>query len=632
MAVERSVSFKGGESERMISIRASPPDKEKDASTRPVSINSKEMDNLSDDSIERIRKPTFFNPQSPKHVLAVKLAVYKSLRTRRKLADCAVLAEQSWWKLLDFAELKNSSISFFDIEKHESAISRWSRARTRAAKVGKGLSKNDKAQKLALQHWLEAIDPQHRYGHNLHLYYPQWLESKSREPFFYWLDIGEGKEANLENCPRSKLQQQCIKYLGPMERKTYEVVVKEGKLLYKESGELLHTTKDAKWIFVLSTSKSLYVGKKMKGKFQHSSFLAGGVATAAGRLVVDGGVLKAVWPHSGHYRPTEESFKDFLSFLRENNVDLTDVKETSPMDEEDRVLYKQGSCIHRRNNSSDEDLSHAVNDLEIEEVQNLTPENTISVDEKTSSVLEQQKPRQLSNFCRKLTNLKESERSGLVERLNSTEKLFSESCRTRPRGTMAIRNSRRSKPHDARNNGLTSRYLILPYSYFGFRIMDLGWRLWHFHHKKNPIPQRTVHGTTIEILWIIFPSLILMLIAIPSFALLFAMADVVAGGKCFVGGGSRESSEPSEIGLSNENMFDEEQEGNDAEKIPDETIMEMINSKQGITSYQLGSQVSRKWTTGAGPRSSCVRDCPSELQFRARTHSFPPRKGNHWPR
>lgn len=39
------------------------------------------------------------------------------------------------WKLLDFAELKRSSISFFEIEKHESAISRWSRARTRAAKV-----------------------------------------------------------------------------------------------------------------------------------------------------------------------------------------------------------------------------------------------------------------------------------------------------------------------------------------------------------------------------------------------------------------------------------------------------------------------------------------------------------------
>ena len=30
------------------------------------------------------------------------------------------------------------------------------------------------------------------------------------------LDIGEGKEMNLEKCPRSKLLQQCIKYLGPV--------------------------------------------------------------------------------------------------------------------------------------------------------------------------------------------------------------------------------------------------------------------------------------------------------------------------------------------------------------------------------------------------------------------------------
>lgn len=59
--------------------------------------------------------------------------------------------------MLDFVELKNSSISFFDEGKQETAISRWSRARTRAAKVGKGLSKNEKAQQLAVQHWLEAV-------------------------------------------------------------------------------------------------------------------------------------------------------------------------------------------------------------------------------------------------------------------------------------------------------------------------------------------------------------------------------------------------------------------------------------------------------------------------------------------
>lgn len=35
---------------------------------------------------------------------------------------------------------------------------------------------------------------------------------------------------------------------------------------------------------------------------------------------------QAVWPHSGHYRPTEENFKEFISFLQENNVNLSDVK------------------------------------------------------------------------------------------------------------------------------------------------------------------------------------------------------------------------------------------------------------------------------------------------------------------
>ncbi|CAN6325097.1 unnamed protein product [Urochloa humidicola] len=277
--------------------------------------------------------------ESPKHeAAALRLQkVYKSFRTRRQLADCAVLVEQSWWKLLDFALLKRSSVSFFDIEKQETAVSKWSRARTRAAKVGKGLLKDDKAQKLALQHWLEAIDPRHRYGHNLHYYYDCWLQCESKQPFFYWLDIGEGREINLEKCSRSKLLSQCIKYLGPKEREDYEVVIEDGKFLYKKSGQILDTScgpRDAKWIFVLSTSKSLYVGQKRKGTFQHSSFLAGGATSAAGRLVVENGTLKAIWPHSGHYRPTEENFQEFQSFLKDNMIDLTEVK-MSPAEEDE---------------------------------------------------------------------------------------------------------------------------------------------------------------------------------------------------------------------------------------------------------------------------------------------------------
>lgn len=84
--------------------------------------------------------------------------------------------------------------------------------------VGKGLAKDAKAQKLAFQHWIEAvrlyytissqssawifylyhfcnlyimhlvvqIDPRHRYGHNLNLYYEEWRKRDTVQPFFYW--------------------------------------------------------------------------------------------------------------------------------------------------------------------------------------------------------------------------------------------------------------------------------------------------------------------------------------------------------------------------------------------------------------------------------------------------------------
>lgn len=37
--------------------------------------------------------------------------------------------------MLDYAALNRSSVSFFDNNKHETAVSRWARARMRAAKV-----------------------------------------------------------------------------------------------------------------------------------------------------------------------------------------------------------------------------------------------------------------------------------------------------------------------------------------------------------------------------------------------------------------------------------------------------------------------------------------------------------------
>ncbi len=46
-----------------------------------------------------------------------------------------------------------------------------------------------------------------------------------------------------------------------------------------------------------------------------------------------------------------------------------------------------------------------------------------------------------------------------------------------------------------------------------------------FNAKSNPVPSRTSHNTLIEVLWTVVPILILVGIAVPSFALLFAEHD-----------------------------------------------------------------------------------------------------------
>jgi cytochrome c oxidase subunit 2 len=46
-----------------------------------------------------------------------------------------------------------------------------------------------------------------------------------------------------------------------------------------------------------------------------------------------------------------------------------------------------------------------------------------------------------------------------------------------------------------------------------------------FNARSNPVPSRTSHNTLVEVLWTVVPILILVGIAVPSFALLFAEHD-----------------------------------------------------------------------------------------------------------
>ncbi|KAL0427942.1 UNVERIFIED_CONTAM: IQ domain-containing protein IQM3 [Sesamum latifolium] len=99
------------------------------------------------------------------------------------------------------------------------------------------------------------------------------------------LDVGDGKWVNIDECPRSRLLQECISYLGP----------------------------------------------KKKGRFHHSSFLAGGATLAAGRLAAECGSLKSISAYSGHYRPTDENLSIFLAFLQNSGVNLAEVQNIRAM-------------------------------------------------------------------------------------------------------------------------------------------------------------------------------------------------------------------------------------------------------------------------------------------------------------
>ncbi|XP_073260984.1 uncharacterized protein [Populus alba] len=74
----------------------------------------------------------------------------------------------------------------------------------------------------ALQRWLEVIDPRHRVGRNLSFYFQKWMTVGSGQPFFYWLDVGDGKTEEHPECSREKLRH---------ERNTYLELVSKSKVV-----------------------------------------------------------------------------------------------------------------------------------------------------------------------------------------------------------------------------------------------------------------------------------------------------------------------------------------------------------------------------------------------------------------
>ncbi|WVQ78707.1 hypothetical protein IAT38_000794 [Cryptococcus sp. DSM 104549] len=100
---------------------------------------------------------------------------------------------------------------------------------------------------LEQQHWLEMIDPKHRYGSNMKYYFRKWKEAETSDNFFRWLDRGEGKGLDLEEMPRERFERERITYLSAEQRLNYLVKVdKAGLLRWARNNELVDTAA-GKW-------------------------------------------------------------------------------------------------------------------------------------------------------------------------------------------------------------------------------------------------------------------------------------------------------------------------------------------------------------------------------------------------
>ncbi len=61
--------------------------------------------------------------------------------------------------------------------------------------------------------------------------------------------------------------------------------------------------------------------------------------------------------------------------------------------------------------------------------------------------------------------------------------------------------------------------IIVVITVFVFALM--AWILFRYNAKRNPTPQKWTHNTFLEVLWTVVPVIILLIIAVPSFRLLY---------------------------------------------------------------------------------------------------------------
>ena len=123
-----------------------------------------------------------------------------------------------------------------------------------------------------------------------------------------------------------------VRYLSESERSKFELKVGSDGKLYTADGKLYDSDAAAdrgsgRAIFVMSKDGRIYVMQPgQKGRFNHSSFLAGEGVAAAGEITVQNGVVTYLSDRSGHYMPETEHTLQLVYRLQGRGADVTKMK------------------------------------------------------------------------------------------------------------------------------------------------------------------------------------------------------------------------------------------------------------------------------------------------------------------
>ncbi|QIW96209.1 hypothetical protein AMS68_001727 [Peltaster fructicola] len=175
---------------------------------------------------------------------ALKETKYNNTMKPRERNTSSPEARARWKKAGALAQRVGSDATS---ESEEDVQDDAERARIRENKKKLKKEREKYSKTIGLEYYLEAVDHKHRYGSSLRKYHEVWKTSDTKENFFYWLDHGEGKDVDLEERPRTRLDRECVRYLSREERKKYLVHIdKQGRFYWEKNGQLISTTTDFK--------------------------------------------------------------------------------------------------------------------------------------------------------------------------------------------------------------------------------------------------------------------------------------------------------------------------------------------------------------------------------------------------